>query len=148
MCGHRSRYVDHWLTCQGGAAAPRIHPWTASIITVDHGPEFEGQVLDARAYEANVTLSFIRPAKPNENAYIESFNGKFPDECLTEHWFVTIAHARRIIETWRIECNTERPHSSLGNLTPEEFAEMILANATDLVSFDLSPDFEGSSKLE
>ena len=91
-------------------------------ITVDHGPEFEGQVLDAWAYEANVTLSFIQPGKPNENAYIESFNGKFRDECLNEHWFVTMAQARRVIEAWRIEYNTERPHSSLGNRTPQEFA--------------------------
>jgi len=91
-------------------------------ITVDHGPEFEGQVLDAWAYEAGVQLSFIRPGKPNENAYIESFNGKFRDECLNEHWFISMAQARRIIEDWRIEYNTERPHSSLGNLTPEEFA--------------------------
>jgi putative transposase len=91
-------------------------------ITVDHGPEFEGQVLDAWAYEHGVRLSFIRPGKPIENAYIESFNGRFRDECLNEHWFLTMAHARRVIEHWRIEYNTERPHSSLGDLTPEEFA--------------------------
>ena len=69
-----------------------------------------------------VQLSFIRPGKPNENAYIESFNGKFRDECLNEHWFISLAHARSIIEAWRIEYNTERPHSSLGNRTPQEFA--------------------------
>jgi putative transposase len=91
-------------------------------ITVDHGPEFEGQVLDAWAYERHVHLSFIRPGKPNENAYIESFNGKFRDECLNEHWFITMAQARRTIEAWRVEYNTERPHSSLGDLAPEEFA--------------------------
>ena len=67
-------------------------------ITVDHGPEFEGQVLDAWAYQRGVRLSFIRPGKPVENAYIESFNGKFRDECLNEHWFVTLAQARRVIE--------------------------------------------------
>src|SRR5450755_2754506 len=103
-------------------------------ITVDHGPEFEGQVLDAWAYSSNVQLSFIRPGKPNENAYIESFNGKFRDECLNEHWFLTMAHARRIIETWRIEYNTERPHSSLGNLTPQEFAATRLAKEKQSVS--------------
>ena len=91
-------------------------------ITVDHGPEFEGQVLDAWAYVAGVRLAFIRPGKPMENAYIESFNGRFRDECLNEHWFVTMAQAKRIIENWRIEYNTERPHSSLGNLTPVAFA--------------------------
>jgi putative transposase len=61
-------------------------------------------------------------AHNTENAYIESFNGRFRDECLNEHWFLTMAHARRVIEQWRIEYNTERPHSSLGDLTPEEFA--------------------------
>ncbi len=91
-------------------------------ITVDNGPEFDGQVLDKWAYRSGVRLSFIRPGKPNENAYIESFNGKFRDECLNEHWFISLAHARSIIETWRIEYNTERPHSSLGNQTPQEFA--------------------------
>jgi len=93
-------------------------------ITVDHGPEFEGQVLDAWAYVRGVRLSFIRPGKPVENAYIESFNGKFRDECLNEHWFVTMAHARRVIENWRIEYNTERPHSSLGDRTPTEYAAL------------------------
>jgi putative transposase len=93
-------------------------------ITVDHGPEFEGQVLDAWAYARGVRLSFIRPGKPVENAYIESFNGKFRDECLNEHWFVNIAHARRVIESWRIEYNTERPHSSLGDRTPVEYAAL------------------------
>jgi putative transposase len=69
-------------------------------ITVDHGPEFEGQVLDAWAYGHGVRLSFIRPGKPVENAYIESFNGRFRDERLNEHWFLTMAHARRVIESW------------------------------------------------
>jgi putative transposase len=88
---------------------------------VDHGPEFEGQVLDAWAYEKGVQLNFIRPGKPIENAYIESFNGRFRDECLNEHWFLTMAQARQVIEAWRNEYNTERPHSSLGNLAPLEF---------------------------
>ncbi|ARL38796.1 transposase [Burkholderia pseudomallei] len=91
-------------------------------ITVDNGPEFAGKVLDAWAYEAGVTLSFIRPGRPVENAYIESFNGRFRDECLNEHWFVSMRHAKRLIEEWRIEYNTERPHSSLGYLTPAQFA--------------------------
>ena len=91
-------------------------------ITVDNGPEFDSKVLDQWAYRTGVQLSFIRPGKPNENAYIESFNGKFRDECLNEHWFIGLAHARSIIEAWRIEYNTERPHSSLGNRTPQEFA--------------------------
>jgi putative transposase len=86
-------------------------------------------VLDAWAYEHGVRLNFIRPGKPVENAYIESFNGRFRDECLNEHWFLTMAHARRVIEAWRIEYNTERPHSSLGNLTPEQFVKNALKSS-------------------
>lgn len=90
-------------------------------ITVDHGPEFESRVLDAWAYKRGVHLAFIRPGKPVDNCYIESFNGRFRDECLNEHWFMSMSHARSLIEAWRIEYNTERTHSSLANLTPEEF---------------------------
>jgi putative transposase len=103
-------------------------------ITVDNGPEFDGQALDKWAYRRSVHLSFIRPGKPNENAYIESFNGKFRDECLNEHWFISLAHARSVIEAWRIEYNTERPHSSLANLTPEEFANQQPRKGKELVS--------------
>ena len=91
------------------------------IIVIDNGPEFISNALDAWAYQRGVKLTFIRPGKPVENAYIESFNGRFRDECLNEHWFLSIEHARRIIEKWRIDYNSERPHSSLGYLTPEEF---------------------------
>ena len=101
----------------------------ANSITVDNGPEFDGQVLDKWAYRHAVQLAFIRPGKPNENAYIESFNGKFRDECLNEHWFLSLAHARSVIEAWRIEYNTERPHSSLGNRTPQEFASQKAAES-------------------
>lgn len=111
-------------------------------ITVDHGPEFEGQVLDAWAYAAQVQLSFIGPGKPNENAYIESFNGKFRDECLNEHWFMTMKHARQIIENWRIEYNTEREHSSLGKLTPQEYAQMILNRAEKALSLTADSNSE------
>jgi putative transposase len=94
-----------------------------SSITVDHGPEFEGQVLDAWAYKRNVRLAFIRPGKPVDNCYIESFNGRLRDECLNEHWFMSMQHARSTIEAWRVEYNTERPHSSLDDQTPEEFRD-------------------------
>ena len=103
-------------------------------ITVDHGPEFEGQALDAWAYQHDIRLAFIRPGKPVENAYIESFNGRFRDECLNEHWFITIEHARRLIERWRIEYNTERPHSSLGNQTPAEYADGLASAVIETVS--------------
>ena len=91
------------------------------IIVIDNGPEFIGNALDVWAYQRGVKLTFIRPGKPVENAYIESFNGRFRDECLNENWFLTLEHARGIIEKWRIDYNSERPHSSLGYLTPEEF---------------------------
>jgi putative transposase len=91
------------------------------IIVIDNGPEFISNALDAWAYQRGVKLTFIRPGKPVENAYIESFNGRLRDECLNENWFLTLEHARRIIEKWRIDYNTERPHSSLGYRTPEEF---------------------------
>ncbi len=65
----------------------------------------------------------IEPGKPVQNAFVESFNGKFRDECLNEHWFTTMADARRTIEDWRIDYNTCRPHSSLGYLTPVEYAQ-------------------------
>jgi putative transposase len=91
------------------------------IIIIDNGPEFIGKALDAWAYQRGVKLTFIHPGKPVENAYIESFNGRFRDECLNENWFMSLEHARRIIEKWRIDYNNERPHSSLGYLTPEEF---------------------------
>jgi putative transposase len=110
-------------------------------ITVDHGPEFEGAVLDAWAYANGVQLAFIRPGKPVENAYIESFNGRFRDECLNEHWFITMDQARRVIEKWRVEYNQERPHSSLGDLTPARFAaELAMKTEEDvLLTSDSSP---------
>jgi putative transposase len=91
-------------------------------IVVDNGPEFAGRTLDAWAYRHGVTLRFIRPGKPIENAYVESFNGKFRDECLNEHWFVTLADAKTTIEAWRVDYNTVRPHSSLDGATPDHFA--------------------------
>jgi putative transposase len=93
------------------------------IIMVDNGPEFISKALDAWAYQRGVKLTFIRPGKPVENAYIESFNGRFRDECLNENWFMSLDHARRIIEAWRVDYNNARPHSSLGYLTPEEFID-------------------------
>jgi len=92
-------------------------------ITIDNGPEFIGKALDSWAYQRGVKLNFIRPGKPVENAFIESFNGRLRDECLNEHWFTSLDHARKAIETWREDYNNERSHSSLNNLTPEEFIQ-------------------------
>jgi putative transposase len=90
-------------------------------IIVDNGPEFISNVLDAWAYERGVKLHFIRPGKPVDNAYMESFHGKFRDECLNQNWFMSLGHARQVIEKWRVDYNMVRPHSSLDNMTPIEF---------------------------
>ena len=92
-------------------------------IVIDNGSEFTGRAMDAWAFEKNIKLDFIRPGKPNENAFIESFNGRFRDECLNGNWFLSLEDARRTIEEWRNDYNENRPHSSLGGLTPKEFAE-------------------------
>ena len=93
-----------------------------SMIRIDQGPEFTGRSLDQWAHANNVTLVLIQAGKPTQNAYIESFNGKFRDECLNENWFVSVEHARAVINTWRRDYNEVRPHSSLGDRTPAEFA--------------------------
>ena len=91
-------------------------------IRVDNGTEFTSRVADQWAYEQGVELYFIDPGKPTQNAYIESFNGKFRDECLNENWFMSLEEARMKIEAWRKDYNQVRPHSALGYQTPEEFA--------------------------
>lgn len=91
------------------------------VLVTDNGPEFAGQALDVWAYAQGVKLHFIEPGKPVQNAFIESFNGKMRDECLNEHWFTSLGEARETIEVWRRDYNEVRPHSSLGNRTPQEF---------------------------
>jgi len=93
-------------------------------IVLDNGPEFAGRALDAWAYQRGVALCFIRPGKPIENAYVESFNGKFRDECLNEHWFLNMVDAQAVIEAWRLDYNTVRPHSALDGRTPYQFAQL------------------------
>ncbi len=73
-----------------------------------------------------VRLHFIDPGKPIQNAFIESFNGQLRDECLNEHWFMSLPAAQRIVATWRDDYNAIRPHSALGNRTPEEFAQQMV----------------------
>ena len=91
-------------------------------LLMDNGPEFTGKVLDRWAYENEVDLQFIEPGKPMQNGFAESFNGKFRDECLNDHWFLNLTEAREIIESWRHDYNHFRPHSSLNYQTPAEFA--------------------------
>jgi putative transposase len=91
-------------------------------IRVDNGPEFVSRSLDLWAYWNGVELDFSRPGKPTDNALIESFNGKFREECLNQHWFLSLAEAQERIDSWRRDYNQQRPHSSLGGLAPVEFA--------------------------
>jgi putative transposase len=93
-----------------------------TVIQSDNGPEFTSRAMDLWAFEHGVRLQFIEPGKPIQNAFIESFNSRLREECLNEHVFVSLDDARRKIESWRIQYNRERPHSSLGYLPPEEFA--------------------------
>ena len=90
---------------------------------LDNGPEFTSRALDQWAYRSGVELRFIQPGTPVQNAFVESFNGKFRDECLNQSWFVSLADAIRSIAAWRLDYNRHRPHSALNNLTPEEFAQ-------------------------
>jgi putative transposase len=90
-------------------------------IQVDNGSEFISKALDKWAYDNEVTLDFSRLGKPTDNPFIESFNGTFRDECLNVHWFLSIEDACEKIETWRQDYNRNRPHSSLGDMTPEEY---------------------------
>ena len=92
-------------------------------LILDNGPEFSGNALDAWAGQRGVTLHFIQPGKPVQNAFIESFNGKFRDECLNEHWFLTLQEAQIVIEAWRREYNEDRTHSTIGDMTPMEFIQ-------------------------
>jgi len=98
----------------------RTRPLPETLI-LDNGPEFAGTALDAWAVQHGVHLHCIQPGKPTQNAFIESFNGKFRDECLNEHWFLTLQEAQLVIEAWRREYKEERTHSAIGDLTPMEF---------------------------
>jgi len=91
-------------------------------LVLDNGPEFTSKALDLWAHQSGVHLHFIRPGRPVENAFVESFNGKFRDECLNQNWFISLSDARAQIEAWRLDYNLRRPHSALGHRTPHEFA--------------------------
>jgi len=99
---------------------------TPKVIVLDNGPELTSQRLDQWADQHHVALQFIDPGKPIQNAFIESFNSRFRDECLNAHWFTSLADAQRLIEAWRLDYNQCRPHSSLGYQTPEEVHQRYL----------------------
>jgi len=97
-------------------------------IVVDNGPEFASKAVDQWAARCGVNLRFIDPGKPMQNAFIESFNGKFRDECLSQHWFISFEEARSVSEEWRVDYNERRPHRSLQQQTPAEFAAKCSSN--------------------
>jgi len=116
--------VDHSLS---GQRVARVLEWLRqtnrrpAVIQVDNGPEFTSRALDNWANQHQVRLQFIRPGKPVDNAHIESFNGRFREECLNQNTFRSLYDAREKIEAWRLDYNVARPHSALNYLTPVEF---------------------------
>lgn len=120
---------DHLTRILDGICSRRGKP---AVIRTDNGPEFTGRAMLTWAHRHGIALRLIEPGKPNQNAYVESFNGRFRDECLNEHWFTSLAHARAVIEAWRREYNEERPKGSLGGLTPTEFAKQLAIKAVTM----------------
>ena len=104
------------------------------VIRTDNGKEFCSKAMPTWAHERRVTLRLIEPGKPNQNACIESFNGRLHDECLNEHWFTSMTHAKVVIEAGRREYNEERPKKSLGGLTPSAYAQQPAARAATMTS--------------
>lgn len=104
------------------------------VLRTDNGLEFCGRAMLTWAHERRVTLRLIEPGKPTQNAYVESFNSRFREECLNEHWFTSLAHAEVIIEAWRREYNEERPKKGLGGLTPAAFAQQLQSKASTVTA--------------
>lgn len=102
------------------------------VITVDNGPEFRSRAFTEWAKKKGVDIHFIQPGKPMQNGFVESFNGTFRHECLDAHWFTSLEDARRKVEIWRREYNTERPHGSIGDRTPEEVETEYFNRETNL----------------
>jgi putative transposase len=119
-------------------------------IRVDNGTEFYSRALDQWTYRRGLQLAFIRPGKPVENGYIESFNGRLRDECLNVHLFFGLADARHKLEPWRVDYNTNRPHRSLGQMTPTEYvaARSELRSPTALLAPSACGTTRGLQKAE
>lgn len=105
-----------------------------TTLVCDNGPEFTSKAMDQWAFANKVKLHFIRPGKPTENAFIESFNGKLRNECLNATWFADLDDARRVIAAWRDDYNDVRPHSSLDGLTPSEYERAFNQGLTQRVA--------------
>jgi len=114
-------------------------------LSCDNGSEFTSQLVDLWAYTHKVRIDYSRPGKPTDNAFVESFNGTFRDECLNAHRFESIGDARVIVESWRVEYNESRPHRALGEVPPAEFARRLGANAT---SMDYQPTEDSHSNWQ
>lgn len=108
-------------------------------IVLDNGPEGTSRAMFEWSERTGVRQRFIEPGKPVQNAYIESFNGKFRDECLNLHWFRSLQHARDEIGRWRDHYNTARPHSALGYLSPMEFLTITAATAPETLAVSALP---------
>ena len=120
---------DHVVRILDRVCSQRGRP---AVIRTDNGKEFTGKAMLTWAHRHGVTLRLIEPGKPNQNAYVESFNGRLRDECLNEHWFTSLSHARVVIEAWRREYNEERPKKSLGGLTPAAYAVQLARKAVTM----------------
>lgn len=122
----------------GGQSLPRMLDRLAvqrglpQAVRTDNGKEFCDRAMLTWAHARGVRLFLIQPGKPNQNAYIESFNGRLRDECLNEHWFVSLAHAKAVIEAWWCEYNEERPKKTLGGLTPSAYARQLAGKSATL----------------
>ena len=119
---HLTRILDRICSQRG---KPRV-------IRSDNGPEFTGKAMLTWAHRNGIALRLLEPGNPNQNAYVESFNGRLRDECLNEHWFMSVEHARALLETWRREYNEERPKRSLGGLTPTQYAKQLASKAVTM----------------
>ena len=107
----------------------RVERGLPRVIRTDNGKEFCSRAMLTWAHQHQISLRLIEPGKPNQNAYVESFNGRLRDECLNEHWFINLTHAQDIIEDWRRDYNEERPKKGLGGLTPVQYAKQLSEKA-------------------
>jgi putative transposase len=124
--------LDRVLAAGGTGSLPRS-------ITVDHGTEFTSRALEDWAYARGVALDFTRPGKPTDNGHIESFNGRLRDEFLNVHQFASLADVRARLEAWRVDYNEQRPHGSLGHLTPREFSSSVRPSSRAPKRLTLAP---------
>jgi putative transposase len=139
LCAHadRSQTGEKVSEQLEGVIALRGAP---ESITSDNGSEFAGQAMDYWAHQTGVKLDFIRPGRPVENGYIESFNGRLRDECLNVEVFLDLADAQSKIESWKHDYNQQRPHSALADRTPQEFAQAAMQRSFGLSAAERAND--------